>query len=292
MDEWNRENPRLALTPAKKQGKLDGEEAGTEDDTELAKDGDEILQQLSRYRGLMIPQQGWPLTLRQFEEKWTRYKQNLGLLDFTDLIERCLPDVAIAPRDPAVIFADEAQDLNRMQLTLIRKWGERANYFILAGDDDQTIFSFTGASPGRHPRPGHSGGPQDHPEAVVSRAARRARRRGQADPAGHETPGEDLPGATGGWRGPPALDAAPTSRPSTSSSRAPRSICEQGKTVMFLRVLLVHAAAAGRGAAEERHPVPQPVPEDQRLLESAADRQEGFERQPHPGAAGGAPRLR
>ena len=34
-----------------------------------------------------------------------------------------------------------------MQLTLIRKWGERANYFILAGDDDQTIFSFTGASP-------------------------------------------------------------------------------------------------------------------------------------------------
>jgi superfamily I DNA/RNA helicase len=34
-----------------------------------------------------------------------------------------------------------------MQLTLIRKWGDCANYFILAGDDDQTIFSFTGASP-------------------------------------------------------------------------------------------------------------------------------------------------
>jgi len=34
-----------------------------------------------------------------------------------------------------------------MQLSLIRKWGQRANYFILAGDDDQTIFSFTGATP-------------------------------------------------------------------------------------------------------------------------------------------------
>ncbi|MGD0775059.1 MAG: ATP-dependent helicase [Candidatus Solibacter sp.] len=147
VEEWNRENPRLALTPAKKQGKLDGEESAAEDGTELAKDGDEVLQQLSRYRGLMIPQKGWPLTLRQFDEKWTLYKQNLGLLDFTDLIERCLLDVAIAPKDPAVIFADEAQDLNRMQLTLIRKWGERANYFILGGDDDQTIFSFTGASP-------------------------------------------------------------------------------------------------------------------------------------------------
>jgi DNA helicase-2/ATP-dependent DNA helicase PcrA len=147
VEEWNRENPRLALTPAKKQGKLDGEDAAAEDGTEPAKDGDDILQQLSRFRGLMIPRKGWPLTLRQFEEKWTRYKQALNLLDFTDLIERCLSDVAIAPRDPAVIFADEAQDLNRMQLTLIRKWGERANYFILGGDDDQTIFSFTGASP-------------------------------------------------------------------------------------------------------------------------------------------------
>jgi DNA helicase-2/ATP-dependent DNA helicase PcrA len=147
VEEWNRENPRMALTPVKKQGKLDGDNASAEDGAELAKDGDEILQQLSRFRGLMIPQKAWPLTLRQFEEKWTRYKHALNLLDFTDLIERCLNGVAVAPKAPAVIFADEAQDLNRMQLTLIRKWGERANYFILGGDDDQTIFSFTGASP-------------------------------------------------------------------------------------------------------------------------------------------------
>ena len=46
MDEWNRDNPRLALTPAKKQGKLDSEDAGAEDDTELAKDGDEILRRV------------------------------------------------------------------------------------------------------------------------------------------------------------------------------------------------------------------------------------------------------
>jgi DNA helicase-2/ATP-dependent DNA helicase PcrA len=46
-----------------------------------------------------------------------------------------------------VIFADEAQDLNRMQLSLVRRWGERAEYFIVAGDDDQTIYSFTGATP-------------------------------------------------------------------------------------------------------------------------------------------------
>jgi len=76
-----------------------------------------------------------------------QYKRENGLLDFTDLIETCLRDVALAPHTPSVIFADEAQDLNRMQLPLVRKWGERANYFIVAGDDDQTIYSFTGATP-------------------------------------------------------------------------------------------------------------------------------------------------
>ena len=147
VDEWNRDNPHLAITPAKKQVRLESEGAGAEDDTDLAKNGDEILRELSRMRGLMIPQNRWPIVLSQFKQKWTEYKHALGLLDFTDLIETCYRDVSAAPRHPAVIFADEAQDLNRMQLTLIRKWGDCANYFILAGDDDQTIFSFTGASP-------------------------------------------------------------------------------------------------------------------------------------------------
>lgn len=56
-------------------------------------------------------------------------------------------DLPIAKIEHDEIFADEAQDLNRMQLSLVRKWGEHASYFIVAGDDDQTIYSFTGASP-------------------------------------------------------------------------------------------------------------------------------------------------
>ena len=147
VGEWNRKNPRLALTAAKTYSRLGGEDASAEEDGGPARDGDPLLQQLGRYRGLMIPPKDWPLALRQFEAKWSAYKRALGLLDFTDLIERCLLDVPYAPKAPSVIFADEAQDLNRMQLKLIRKWGERANYFILGGDDDQCIFAFTGASP-------------------------------------------------------------------------------------------------------------------------------------------------
>jgi hypothetical protein len=137
VDEWNRENPSLAITSAKRQGKLDGEE-GVGDDSETEKRGDEMLGQLNRYRGLMdLPHAAWNEPLIEFEKRWTDYKRVNGLLDFTDLIETCLHDVALAPKSPSVIFADEAQDLNRMQLSLIRKWGERANYFIVCGDDDQ-----------------------------------------------------------------------------------------------------------------------------------------------------------
>ena len=46
-----------------------------------------------------------------------------------------------------MIFVDEAQDLNKLQLSLVRKWGRHAEYFIAGLDDDQTVFSHCGASP-------------------------------------------------------------------------------------------------------------------------------------------------
>ena len=146
VDEWNKDNPHLHITPVKKQGKLEGEET-VEEDGEAEKDGDKWLQELSRYRGQMLPPGAWSPALRQFAAKWQSYKDANGLLDFCDLIERCLLDVRVAPKLPSVIFADEAQDLNRMQLTLTRRWGRHADFFIMALDDDQTIYWFTGASP-------------------------------------------------------------------------------------------------------------------------------------------------
>jgi superfamily I DNA/RNA helicase len=147
VEEWNRDNPHLAITPVKKHTKLDGEETAEDESDDLEKRGDELLAQLSRFRGMMLSRDLWPVMLREFEQQWSTYKQANGLLDFTDLIDACLRDVYTAPKNPSVIFADEAQDLNKMQLTLIRKWGRRAEYFIVAGDDDQTIYSFTGATP-------------------------------------------------------------------------------------------------------------------------------------------------
>ncbi|HWQ54654.1 MAG TPA: 3'-5' exonuclease, partial [Bryobacteraceae bacterium] len=107
------------------------------DAVEQEKGGDALLQQLNRLRGMMLDRRLWSRTVREFEQMWTEYKRENGLHDFTDLVETAYRDVYVAPKNPSVIFADEAQDLNGMQLSLIRKWGERASYFIVAGDDDQ-----------------------------------------------------------------------------------------------------------------------------------------------------------
>ena len=76
-----------------------------------------------------------------------QYKREQGLVDFCDLIDICLAEVPTAPRNPSVIFVDEAQDLNALQLSLIRKWERHTSYSVLAFDDDQTMYSFIGATP-------------------------------------------------------------------------------------------------------------------------------------------------
>jgi superfamily I DNA/RNA helicase len=147
VKEWNRAYPHLAITPVSSQRRLDGEDPVEDDAGFTERHGDPSLQELNRYRGLMIDPSRWPANVRDFEKKWVRYKRDRDLLDFCDLIEICLRDVATAPNNPAVIFADEAQDHNVIQAQLIRKWGRRANYYVLAGDDDQTIYWFIGAAP-------------------------------------------------------------------------------------------------------------------------------------------------
>jgi DNA helicase-2/ATP-dependent DNA helicase PcrA len=142
--EWNRENPRLTITPVSRQLRIDGEDTLEE---EQEKDGDRLLQQLNRSRAMMLPAESWSPEVRAFFARWSRFKTANGLLDFTDLIETALRDVKVAPGNPAVIVADEAQDLNRLEMTLLRSWAGSTNHWLLAGDDDQAIYSYTGVTP-------------------------------------------------------------------------------------------------------------------------------------------------
>jgi len=51
------------------------------------------------------------------------------------------------PVRPRKGFFDEVQDFTALELKLVRKWGKFMDHFLLAGDDDQCIYSFKGATP-------------------------------------------------------------------------------------------------------------------------------------------------
>lgn len=144
VKEWNAKYSGLQITPHRSGGKLDGDEGG---EAVKGAEGDYWLGELNKARGKRRPKELWPSNLRRFSELWEDYKTSNELLDFTDLIERACHDVKIAPGDPSVIIADEGQDFNALEIWLLSSWGKYAEYFIVALDDDQTIFSHCGASP-------------------------------------------------------------------------------------------------------------------------------------------------
>jgi DNA helicase-2/ATP-dependent DNA helicase PcrA len=146
VQEWNRENLGFPITPVSRGRWLEGDDSLTGEDSTL-RAGDRMLQHLNCFRGRMLPPGSWPAVVKNFSVRWSRYKTANGLLDFTDLIETALRDLQFAPYKPAVIIADEAQDLGLILLALLKKWGRHADHFLLAGDDDQAIYTWAGVSP-------------------------------------------------------------------------------------------------------------------------------------------------
>ena len=145
--DWNKTYPRYAITHLDRTRKLEGEQA-EEDAADSEKRGDVLLSALNCARGTLQPQTEWGTELRDFANRWKEYKRSNVLLDFCDLIHYAASDVAVPPFKPAVLFVDEATvTLNRLQMNVVRQWGNKIEYFIIAADDDQTIYSWCGASP-------------------------------------------------------------------------------------------------------------------------------------------------
>lgn len=138
--------------PMMKIGKAASEKKGDGDDiveVPIPSDapGDKLLAELGRYRARMIDSALWPESVRAFASLWNNWKRESRLVDFTDLLEIALRDVAVCPGDPAAFFVDESQDCPRLAFALIRKWGERALRFIHVGDADQCLFQWSGSDP-------------------------------------------------------------------------------------------------------------------------------------------------
>lgn len=78
-----------------------------------------------------------------FVRAYSEWKHTYGYYDFTDMLERAA--AGTVRNDAEVIFVDEAQDLSPLQWAVIEKLAKRAHQVVIAGDDDQAIYTWAGA---------------------------------------------------------------------------------------------------------------------------------------------------
>ena len=76
-------------------------------------------------------------------EELERYKEQHGLIDFPDMIEKFLKEGSCPKL--RVAFVDEAQDLSLTQWRLVKNIEESSTDSFIAGDDDQGIYKWNGA---------------------------------------------------------------------------------------------------------------------------------------------------
>ena len=140
INEWNALEPMLPLSGSVLTvDDLGGVRGGT-------KAGDALQARAEVLRHRLVPRGEWPADVLVFQRRWEVWLADAGLVDFTGMIEQALAETTCAPGSPAVLLIDEAQDCSALEFALIRKWGKECEYLVLAGDGDQAIYGWRGAS--------------------------------------------------------------------------------------------------------------------------------------------------
>ena len=80
-----------------------------------------------------------------FAERLEQYKAEMEVIDFTDVIDDAR--AAGVEFHRPIVIVDEAQDLSPLQIAFLAPSIASASIAVVAGDDDQAIFEFQGASP-------------------------------------------------------------------------------------------------------------------------------------------------
>jgi DNA helicase-2/ATP-dependent DNA helicase PcrA len=142
--EFNDEYPHYSITPS---GEVRLDDGLTDADGGIeCGGGNELMAQMSIYRARLTPRELWLPGVLDFARAWEDFKRNTGYLDFQDLIEVATREI-YPPNHATIGVFDEVQDFTPSQLALIRQWAKQMHWIMLAGDDDQCLYSFTGATP-------------------------------------------------------------------------------------------------------------------------------------------------
>jgi len=85
--------------------------------------------------------------LREFDCAYRTYRQQFGKYDFADQLEIFLASLDEWNPDITHLFVDEAQDLSTIQWQIVHKISEKTRRTVVAGDDKQSIYKFSGGDP-------------------------------------------------------------------------------------------------------------------------------------------------
>jgi len=84
-----------------------------------------------------------PAELHEVRKIYEAFKRHINAYDFTDMLEQFVARGEPVPVDYA--FVDEAQDLSSLQWEVVRVAFSSAKILVVGGDDDQAVFSWSGA---------------------------------------------------------------------------------------------------------------------------------------------------
>jgi DNA helicase-2/ATP-dependent DNA helicase PcrA len=154
VGDWNEQVvPEWALTPSSRQGGGNVSESGSfAADPALARTGDELLGAMGRLRAALVPPEDWPTNVREFAEKYSAWKHEVGAIDFEDMITDAYwraRDGERPPGGPSRFVVDEAQDMTPLEIALVLEWGksESIERLVIGMDDDQAINRWRGGDP-------------------------------------------------------------------------------------------------------------------------------------------------
>lgn len=92
------------------------------------------------WSGQLMVSYSYTATIWDTYQKW---KDHNGLMDFDDMLSHAVGKL----RRFSTVIVDEAQDLSKLQWQVVLSMVKPDGVLIVAGDDDQAIFSWAGADP-------------------------------------------------------------------------------------------------------------------------------------------------
>ena len=106
--------------------------------------GDALHERMCDLRHKMLGFEAWPESVLGFARAWMAFGDSIYGIDFTAMIESGL-SMPVAPGNPSVLIADEVQDFTPLEAAVMSRWSPAAETSLMAGDEDQSIYSFRGS---------------------------------------------------------------------------------------------------------------------------------------------------